>query len=433
MQGPSRKGSLTLVHTPVLDEEEESAESSDTKEEDKDAADGVDTKNDDPDTSGTALNSHVISNDKFAIKIPPSLSSDRLDVANKDEVIYDAKEPCEIKSAIIHSDRIRASSDSFGETNDKFGEEIEVDLKPTTGSANDSQQDMPAVKTITFKEPDKKALKKFPRPPVKATGRQMSAQNWSDLVRLDVASQNRRASCIADRGSRRRVSIARHMITSLRIRDGEDSQMYLIKLKYTDTLETLRQYLRSYRDQKDNFQILRTYPCEVLDRLDATMTDLGLVPNATLHLRTISDAVKNKDNDDSKPDAPADPMSLLPPSLQYSLLGLNRQSQPPAPASSNRSHHYHHQNSSSHHQSHITTTASPVPHHYSHVQSMPSHRRSASTHQPILPPSIPSAPPRRHSSPGLPIIPPNFHPTLTPLLPHLFPADDQSNSSNGAT
>ncbi|KAG7153986.1 uncharacterized protein LOC121856840, partial [Homarus americanus] len=66
------------------------------------------------------------------------------------------------------------------------------------------------------------------------------------------------------------------------------TETYLIKLKASDTLATLRSYLRSYRGDHEEFDIVRTYPYQVLDQGGATMAELGLTPNAALHLKPAS-------------------------------------------------------------------------------------------------------------------------------------------------
>ncbi|XP_050717643.1 uncharacterized protein LOC126999281 [Eriocheir sinensis] len=73
--------------------------------------------------------------------------------------------------------------------------------------------------------------------------------------------------------------------TTLRIKVENGSETYLIKLKASDTLQTLRSYLRSYRGDNEDFLIVRTYPYQVLDQGEATMAELGLTPNAALHLK----------------------------------------------------------------------------------------------------------------------------------------------------
>ncbi|KAK3866107.1 hypothetical protein Pcinc_028337 [Petrolisthes cinctipes] len=76
--------------------------------------------------------------------------------------------------------------------------------------------------------------------------------------------------------------------TSLRIKVENGTETYLIKLKASDTLNTLRSYLRSYRGDHEEFEIVRTYPYQVLSQGDASMADLGLTPNAALHLKVAS-------------------------------------------------------------------------------------------------------------------------------------------------
>lgn len=161
--------------------------------------------------------------------------------------------------------------------------------------------------------------------------------------------------------------------TTLRIKVENGSETYLIKLKASDTLNTLRSYLKSYRGDNEDFLIVRTYPYQVLDQGEATMAELGLTPNAALHLKVAS---------------------RQPPPDTLSLPGGG-----------------------------LPVVATPA-----HCSSAPA-ATAAPTQQHVAPP--PASPsPRRGPSPALPQIPPNLHPDLMqPQVPLLcFPdAHDASD------
>ncbi|XP_069952598.1 uncharacterized protein [Cherax quadricarinatus] len=170
-----------------------------------------------------------------------------------------------------------------------------------------------------------------------------------------------------------------HSRTTLRIKVENGTETYLIKLKASDTLNTLRSYLRSYRGDHEEFDIVRTYPYQVLDQGESTMAELGLIPNAALHLKPAS--------------RPHPPESL---SLQTSSAVVTCSATAINPAI--------------HNVSTVISTAAGI------------QTWSAAT-------SVAHAP-RRVPSPALPQIPPNLHPDLPPPpVPLLcFPDSQDTNS-----
>nr|XP_045595894.1 uncharacterized protein LOC123756695 isoform X1 [Procambarus clarkii] len=173
-----------------------------------------------------------------------------------------------------------------------------------------------------------------------------------------------------------------HSRTTLRIKVENGTETYLIKLKASDTLSTLRSYLRSYRGDHEEFDIVKTYPYKVLDQGEATMAELGLTPNAALHLKPAA--------------RPHPPESL---SLQSSGAAVV-----------------------------ITSTTSALA--VTHTTNM-----SAAASTGIQTVSSAASPliqvPRRVHSPALPQIPPNMHPDLPPTpVPILCFPDSQETASD---
>ncbi|KAF2363591.1 UBX domain [Trinorchestia longiramus] len=449
LMGSSRKSSLTLVHTPILDEAGESQEDEDSEAEEKE-----EVEKEEP-------NKEEDKEEESSSKSP----SPKLESPKADSPVQPTKQPL-------------------------------IGGPPTSATCMIPPSPVP-LGIITKK-----------------------VQEISPLA----ASSSVCSSKMAGAGAAGRKSSIVHprqpvIITTLRIRAANGTQTYLIKLKANDTLEKLRAYLRSYRDGDDNFEVVRSFPLQVLDQNSATMAELGLVPNATLHLKCTG-----KPSPPSTLNIPSDmahaikvmtaggtssllassstmggptsfalrgltsefgssmiggaqslssasmvvgleshPMissvgGVLPstyaPGIGHSVLGqfygtpggsmaaaavaaaasLSKQSvvQPSAPSAGA----YACVGGGS--VSAITNLASSAvlsfaapPGSYtmssthssprSHPASSPAHFTGAAYH--------PSPTPRRSPSPALPVIPPNLHPALTPTLPHLCLPDDSHGSS----
>ena len=138
-----------------------------------------------------------------------------------DSIAHDKDERNDEQNA--PTDRKSVSSDSFGESCDKFDEKPDR-LSCLPEHRHDSQakhnvktdQVVPESSILSAVRPFNKA----PRPMVKLTGRQMSAQTWSDLFQKGSGAQHRRPSCVAERGARR-GSVGARSTATLRIRDAE--------------------------------------------------------------------------------------------------------------------------------------------------------------------------------------------------------------------
>ncbi|XP_022101555.1 UBX domain-containing protein 11-like isoform X2 [Acanthaster planci] len=79
---------------------------------------------------------------------------------------------------------------------------------------------------------------------------------------------------------------ARSSITTLRVKTETGEHTFILKLRYTDTIGDVRQYLDAKRTlgSKD-YEIVTTFPAKVYNDQDATLQECGLTPNAALHLR----------------------------------------------------------------------------------------------------------------------------------------------------
>ncbi|XP_070564296.1 UBX domain-containing protein 11-like isoform X2 [Ptychodera flava] len=75
-------------------------------------------------------------------------------------------------------------------------------------------------------------------------------------------------------------------VTTLRIKSETGDKTFILRMKFTDTIGELRQYLNSQRaSATSKYDILTTFPNRTYSDNNATLEDCGLVPNATLHLK----------------------------------------------------------------------------------------------------------------------------------------------------
>jgi hypothetical protein len=77
-------------------------------------------------------------------------------------------------------------------------------------------------------------------------------------------------------------------VTTLRVKSEAGDQTYIIKLKFSDTIQDLCHYIDSQRTGECRQYCIRTtFPNKVYDNMQATLEQCGLTPNATLHLSPI--------------------------------------------------------------------------------------------------------------------------------------------------
>lgn len=76
-----------------------------------------------------------------------------------------------------------------------------------------------------------------------------------------------------------------HQVTTLRIKSEKGDQTYILKLKFTDTIASVRKYINKVRpDLCNHYYIKTSFPNKVHDNHTLTLEQAGLVPNATLHI-----------------------------------------------------------------------------------------------------------------------------------------------------
>ncbi|CAB3977295.1 UBX domain-containing 11-like [Paramuricea clavata] len=74
-------------------------------------------------------------------------------------------------------------------------------------------------------------------------------------------------------------------VTTLRIKSEKGDQTYILKLKFTDTIASVRKYINVVRPElHDQYRIKTSFPNMVYDDVTQTLDQAGLVPNATLHI-----------------------------------------------------------------------------------------------------------------------------------------------------
>ncbi|XP_013409102.1 UBX domain-containing protein 11 [Lingula anatina] len=115
-------------------------------------------------------------------------------------------------------------------------------------------------------------------------GKGEDKQNSVTLVETDVVKEMKER---LDMDQSSRPPSARNL-TTLRIKSESGDQTYILKMKSTDTIGKVRQYLDNQRPRgAEPYKILTAYPNKVYDDNSATLEKCGLVPNAALHLRAV--------------------------------------------------------------------------------------------------------------------------------------------------
>ena len=88
----------------------------------------------------------------------------------------------------------------------------------------------------------------------------------------------------AQSGTDRPLS-ASYNVATLRIKSQKGDQTYILKLKFTDTIASVRKYINKVRPElHDHYRIKTSFPNMVYDDVTQTLEQAGLVPNATLHI-----------------------------------------------------------------------------------------------------------------------------------------------------
>ncbi|CAG9318495.1 prom [Blepharisma stoltei] len=78
-------------------------------------------------------------------------------------------------------------------------------------------------------------------------------------------------------------------ITTLRIKTETGMRNLIIKLWFSDTLQTLKRYIDENREGKGRYELRSTFPARVFDLSDGkTLQELELIPNFALAMRLIS-------------------------------------------------------------------------------------------------------------------------------------------------
>lgn len=74
-------------------------------------------------------------------------------------------------------------------------------------------------------------------------------------------------------------------ITTLRIKSETGSQTYVLKMKYTQTIQDVRSHLEKIRgDNLPVYHLKTSFPNKSYDDVNKTLKECGLVPNATLYM-----------------------------------------------------------------------------------------------------------------------------------------------------
>lgn len=82
-----------------------------------------------------------------------------------------------------------------------------------------------------------------------------------------------------------RPQSARTQVSTLRIKSETGEVTYILKMKFTDTIEAVRGHIDAARPKDAPPYTMKTsFPNQVYDNPNLTLQECGLVPNATLHL-----------------------------------------------------------------------------------------------------------------------------------------------------
>jgi hypothetical protein len=74
-------------------------------------------------------------------------------------------------------------------------------------------------------------------------------------------------------------------VTTLQVRSDSGRQTLVVKLRYTDTVGDLLEYVERYRAKEGGFQLVTAFPRRAYTDPEQTLQDAGLVPNAKLMIR----------------------------------------------------------------------------------------------------------------------------------------------------
>ncbi|XP_046848242.1 UBX domain-containing protein 11-like isoform X2 [Xenia sp. Carnegie-2017] len=82
-----------------------------------------------------------------------------------------------------------------------------------------------------------------------------------------------------------RPESARNNVTTLRIKSERGDETYILKMKFTDTIDKVRYFINKERPElHDGYRIKTSFPNMVYDDVMQTLEEAGLVPNAILHI-----------------------------------------------------------------------------------------------------------------------------------------------------
>ncbi|XP_046847968.1 UBX domain-containing protein 11-like [Xenia sp. Carnegie-2017] len=82
-----------------------------------------------------------------------------------------------------------------------------------------------------------------------------------------------------------RPESARNNVTTLRIKSERGDETYILKMKFTDTIDKVRYFINKERPElHDGYRIKTSFPNMVYDDVMQTLEEVGLVPNAILHI-----------------------------------------------------------------------------------------------------------------------------------------------------
>ncbi|CAK8683487.1 unnamed protein product [Clavelina lepadiformis] len=76
-------------------------------------------------------------------------------------------------------------------------------------------------------------------------------------------------------------------VTTIRVKCENGKNTYILKMKFLDTIGDLRKYINQQRPRhRAPYEIITTFPKRVHSDVKKTLQESGLVPNATLHLKS---------------------------------------------------------------------------------------------------------------------------------------------------
>jgi len=109
------------------------------------------------------------------------------------------------------------------------------------------------------------------------------------VASTDVINQLRSPDVVANKESileGKGRPITPNTVTTLKVKTSNMATL-IVKLRFDDTIATLRKYIDQYTKDNRAYELRTTFPNQVYSDASVSLQDAGLVPNATLHVKPL--------------------------------------------------------------------------------------------------------------------------------------------------